>query len=71
LEHAEEAFSSVLRMDKDFDKADEIFFRLGIIYKQQQKYEEALKVCGVISACRASLTCRSASNGFIATHLLL
>ncbi|KAJ1310911.1 hypothetical protein OPQ81_009424 [Rhizoctonia solani] len=43
LEHAEEAFSSVLRMDKDFDKADEIFFRLGIIYKQQQKYEEALK----------------------------
>ena len=44
LEHAEEAFSSVLRMDKDFDKADEIFFRLGIIYKQQQKYEESLKV---------------------------
>ncbi|QRW05628.1 general transcriptional corepressor ssn6 [Ceratobasidium sp. AG-Ba] len=43
LEHAEEAFSSVLRMDKDFDKADEIFFRLGIIYKQQQKYEESLK----------------------------
>ncbi|KAG8689937.1 hypothetical protein FRC08_010739 [Ceratobasidium sp. 394] len=30
-------------MDKDFDKADEIFFRLGIIYKQQQKYEESLK----------------------------
>ncbi|EUC54603.1 transcriptional corepressor cyc8 [Rhizoctonia solani AG-3 Rhs1AP] len=30
-------------MDQDFNKADEIFFRLGIIYKQQQKYEEALK----------------------------
>ncbi|CAE6446622.1 unnamed protein product [Rhizoctonia solani] len=30
-------------MDKDFDKADEIFFRPGIVYKQQQKYEEALK----------------------------
>ncbi|KAG8732610.1 hypothetical protein FRC11_012268 [Ceratobasidium sp. 423] len=43
LEHAEEAFSSALRMDKDFDKTDEIFFRLGIIYKQRQKYEEALK----------------------------
>ncbi|KAG9098698.1 glucose repression mediator protein [Ceratobasidium sp. UAMH 11750] len=27
LEHAEEAFSSVLHMDKDFDKVDETFFR--------------------------------------------
>ncbi|KAJ3563468.1 hypothetical protein NP233_g8923 [Leucocoprinus birnbaumii] len=59
LDHAEEAFSSVLRMDKsklnssrplagltdhnqDFDKANEILFRLGIIYKQQAKYEESL-----------------------------
>lgn len=60
LDHAEEAFSSVLRMDKsklasrcpsvhctdhrtqDFDKANEILFRLGIIYKQQGKYEESL-----------------------------
>ncbi|EUC54038.1 TPR-like protein [Rhizoctonia solani AG-3 Rhs1AP] len=50
LEHLEEAFSSVLRMDQDFNKANEIFFRLGIIYKQQQKYEEAFKcferICG-------------------------
>jgi glucose repression mediator protein len=67
LEHAEEAFSSVIRMDPstshvvislaslgtvfetllchlDFDKSDEIFFRLGIIYKQQQKYEKSLDV---------------------------
>ncbi|KAL1713919.1 hypothetical protein EV715DRAFT_257907 [Schizophyllum commune] len=44
LDHAEEAFSSVLRMDKelDFDKANEILFRLGIIYKQQCKYTDSL-----------------------------
>ena len=61
LDHAEEAFASVLKMDKgwslflfalarlcthlaelDFDKANEILFRLGIIYKQQGKYEESL-----------------------------
>jgi general transcriptional corepressor CYC8 len=28
--------------DLDFDKANEILFRLGIIYKQQGKYEESL-----------------------------
>lgn len=63
LDHAEEAFSSVLKMDKgtnhtqsgcasaatnaspalDFDKANEILFRLGIIYKQQGKYQESLE----------------------------
>ena len=61
LDHAEEAFASVLKMDKgwfpsistsvsvyihsaelDFDKANEILFRLGIIYKQQGKYEDSL-----------------------------
>lgn len=60
LDHAEEAFASVLKMDKgmspidfcvtfvltqlalDFDKANEILFRLGIIYKQQGKYSESL-----------------------------
>ncbi|KAG8751354.1 hypothetical protein FRC11_009490 [Ceratobasidium sp. 423] len=35
LEYTEEAFSSILHMDKDLDKTDEIFFHLGIIYKQQ------------------------------------
>jgi hypothetical protein len=35
LDHAKEAFSSVLCIDKDFDfdKANEILFCLGIIYK--------------------------------------
>ena len=51
LEHAEEAFLSALRMDKDFDKADKIFFQLGIIYEQLQKYEEALEVRGAIKLC--------------------
>ena len=45
LEHAEEAFSQVMRMQPDFEKANEIYFRLGIIYKQQQKYAQSLEVC--------------------------
>jgi general transcriptional corepressor CYC8 len=44
LEHAEEAFSQVMRMAPDFEKANEIYFRLGIIYKQQQKYPASLDV---------------------------
>ncbi|TFY79411.1 hypothetical protein EWM64_g4599 [Hericium alpestre] len=43
LDNAEEAFSSVLKMDKDFDKSNEVLFRLGIIYKQQTKYDESLR----------------------------
>ncbi|KAI5791710.1 hypothetical protein DFH27DRAFT_485904 [Peziza echinospora] len=43
LEHAEEAFSQVMRMDPNFEKANEIYFRLGIIYKQQQKYQQSLE----------------------------
>ncbi|ORX97319.1 TPR-like protein [Basidiobolus meristosporus CBS 931.73] len=43
LEHAEEAFTAVLRMDPKFEKANEIYFRLGIIYKQQQKYDLSLQ----------------------------
>ena len=27
----------------DFDKSNEVLFRLGIIYKQQTKYEESLR----------------------------
>eukprot|EP01117_Protostelium_nocturnum_P016220 TRINITY_DN636_c0_g1_i3.p1 TRINITY_DN636_c0_g1~~TRINITY_DN636_c0_g1_i3.p1 ORF type:complete len:611 (-),score=257.02 TRINITY_DN636_c0_g1_i3:590-2422(-) len=42
FEHAEEAFTAVLKMDPKFEKSSEIHFRLGIIYKQQVKYEEAL-----------------------------
>ncbi len=43
FDHAEEAFTAVLKMDPKFEKANEIYFRLGIIYKQQQKYEQSLK----------------------------
>ena len=43
LEHAEEAFSQVMRMDPNFEKANEVYFRLGIIYKQQQKYTQSLE----------------------------
>lgn len=45
LDHAEEAFSQVMRMAPEFEKANEIYFRLGIIYKQQQKYSQSLEVC--------------------------
>lgn len=34
-----------MHMQPDFEKANEIYFRLGIIYKQQQKYEQSLDVC--------------------------
>lgn len=44
LDHAEEAFSQVMQMQPDFEKANEIYFRLGIIYKQQQKYGQSLEV---------------------------
>ncbi len=43
FDHAEEAFSSVLKMEPKFEKANEIYFRLGIIYKQQGKYESSLQ----------------------------
>ncbi|KAK6436946.1 glucose repression mediator protein [Oleoguttula sp. CCFEE 5521] len=43
LEHAEEAFSQVMRMEPRFEKANEIYFRLGIIYKQQQKFQQSLE----------------------------
>ena len=33
-------------MQPDFEKANEIYFRLGIIYKQQQKFQQSLEVCG-------------------------
>lgn len=32
-------------MAPDFEKANEIYFRLGIIYKQQQKFNQSLEVC--------------------------
>ena len=43
-EYAEEAFSQVMQIQPDFDKANEIYFRLGIIYKQQSKFANSLEV---------------------------
>jgi tetratricopeptide (TPR) repeat protein len=43
-EHAEDAFSAVIEMEPKFEKANEIYFRLGIIYKQEKKYENSLEV---------------------------
>jgi hypothetical protein len=36
-------------MAPDFEKANEIYFRLGIIYKQQAKYDASLDVSNVLS----------------------
>jgi hypothetical protein len=33
-----------MQMEPAFEKANEIYFRLGIIYKQQQKYAQSLEV---------------------------
>lgn len=43
-EYATEAFSQVMQIQPDFDKANEIYFRLGIIYKQQNKFPNSLEV---------------------------
>ncbi len=51
LDHAEEAFSQVMRMQPDFEKANEIYFRLGIIYKQQQKFQQSLEVGKLTTVC--------------------
>lgn len=45
-DYAEEAFSQVMQIQPDFEKANEIYFRLGIIYKQQSKFNQSLEVCG-------------------------
>lgn len=44
-DYAEEAFSQVMQIQPDFEKANEIYFRLGIIYKQQSKFNQSLDVC--------------------------
>lgn len=33
-----------MRMAPEFEKANEIYFRLDIIYKQQHKYNQSLEV---------------------------
>jgi len=44
FEHAEEAFNAVLNMEPDFEKYNEIYFRLGVMYKQQHKYDRSYEV---------------------------
>jgi hypothetical protein len=70
LEHAEEAFSQVMRMEPNFEKANEIYFRLGIIYKQQQKFNQSLDVSCAPSLRGRSLTVSSASNISSRTRLV-
>lgn len=63
-DYAEEAFSQVMNIQPDFEKANEIYFRLGIIYKQQNKWNQSLDVSLVVSCpffMRAAYTL-SASN---------
>ena len=42
-EHAEDAFSAVIEMDPNFEKSNEIYFRLGVIYKHEHKFENSLE----------------------------
>lgn len=35
-------------MEPNFEKANEIYFRLGIIYKQQQKFNQSLDVSTIV-----------------------
>jgi hypothetical protein len=52
-------------MAPEFEKANEIYFRLGIIYKQQQKFSQSLEVRSIIKKkiCgKSRLTLISASN---------
>lgn len=55
-DYAEEAFSQVMQIQPDFEKANEIYFRLGIIYKQQQKYPQSLEVSVAESYLNSMLT---------------
>jgi hypothetical protein len=43
-------------MQPDFEKANEIYFRLGIIYKQQQKYQQSLEVSRLNREARVTQT---------------
>jgi len=74
LEHAEEAFSQVMRMQPDFEKSNEIYFRLGIIYKQQQKYQSSLEVFAQafsFTNMNGCLLVSSASDILYPSHQLL
>ena len=49
-------------MEPNFEKANEIYFRLGIIYKQQQKFNQSLDVSVILLISWRRLTCFSVSN---------
>ena len=36
---------AALRQSQNFEKRDDIQYRLGIIHKQQKKYDASLQVC--------------------------
>jgi hypothetical protein len=42
-------------MEPHFEKANEIYFRLGIIYKQQQKFNQSLDVSPQIALFRSQI----------------
>lgn len=71
LDHAEEAFSQVLRMDPNFDKANEIYFRLGIIYKQRQKYTLSLDVSFAGASVQFGFLMWDSASGTLCTILLV
>jgi general transcriptional corepressor CYC8 len=48
FDHAEEAFSNVLYINPTHRKRNEIYFRLGIIYKQQKKFPQSIAVLFVL-----------------------
>lgn len=52
FDYAEEAFSQVMSINPDFEKANEIYFRLGIIYKQLSKFNQSLEVSSPLTATR-------------------
>ena len=51
-----------MRMEPNFEKANEIYFRLGIIYKQQQKFNQSLDVSHTAALLKQRLTPNSVSN---------
>jgi len=59
-----------MRMQPDFEKANEIYFRLGIIYKQQQKYQQSLEVIKRYITWYSKLTNRSVSATLFKCHQL-
>ena len=56
-EHAEEAFTGVLKMDPNSDKKTDILFRLGTIYKQTQKYPQVYEHCVCVCVCVCKCVC--------------